>query len=557
MMNKKTQKTWLIVIGLFIGLLLTQWVYQRYDFTKDQRYTLTSTSTTLLKNVKEPLKIEILLGGELTGDYRILKNEIQFLLDELRDKNKNITYQFIDPVDANTTELEQNNLVAVPIKTDKGLLNVYPYAKLTYGDRSIWMETLVNNPSIPFEELALASTDKLEYLFAEKIQKITNFERKKIGFIVHHDELPQHHIDGLGRALSEKYDVEVYLNPIVNKSFSFQENDIDSLKKFDALIVAKPTLPFSEMDKMVMDQYMMNGGRMMMAVETVDAEMDSIFRSGKIVAFPRDLKLNDFLFNYGVRLHPAVIKDLNGAKIVLADGETAGNVSYNYYTWPYFELGVKGEDNPITNSIDPVLFQFANPIELLKNPNIKQTVLLSSSDQTTLKPSLNYISLEEVDVEKPEEFTMGKIPMAVLLEGNFTSAYASRYERKEIKKFKERATNGKMIVISDGDVLKNNLWRGMPMRLGEDKFSVRPDNPNSRPTTYANQTFVMNAMDYLLGDEDFLALRNRQLEIPLLSESKVLAEKQNWQYKNLLIPALGILALGGIGFFIRRKQFTK
>jgi gliding-associated putative ABC transporter substrate-binding component GldG len=459
-------------------------------------------------------------------------------------------------VDLGQAELEQNKLAPVPIKTDKGILNVYPYAKLTYGNKSTYMEVLVNDPSTPFEKLALASTEKLEYLFAEKIQKATNFERKRVGFIVHHDELPEANIQGLGSALSEKYDVEIYLNPIANKSFTLQPSDLDSLKRFDALIVAKPTLPFSDMDKLVLDQYIMNGGKMMMAVETVDAEMDSIFRSGKIVAFPRNLKLNDFLFNYGVRIHPAVIKDMNGAQIVLADGETAGNTSYNYYNWPYFELGIKGEENPITSSIDPVLFQFANPIELLKNPNIKQTVLLSSSEQSSLKPALNYIQLNEVEIENPEEYKMGKIPMAVLLEGNFNSAYASRYERKEFPNFKPKTTDGKMIVISDGDVLKNALWRGIPMQLGENKFSVRPDNPDGKPKTYANQTFVMNAMDYILGDSDFLALRNRKLEIPLLSKTSVLQEKSTWQMINLLVPTAIIALLAGIGFWIRKRRYS-
>ena len=525
--------------------------------TKDKRFTLTSTTEKLVENVKEPLKIEILLGGDLTGDYRILKNEIQFLLDELREKNSNITYSFVDPVDLGQAELEQNKLAPVPIKTDKGVLNVYPYAKLTYGGKSSYMEVLVNDPSTPFDQLALASTEKLEYLFAEKIQKATNFNRKKVGFIVHHDELPEAHIQGIGSALSEKYDVEVYLNPIANKSMTLQPADLDSLKRFDALIVAKPTLPFSDMDKLVLDQYVMNGGKMLIAVETVDAEMDSIFRSGKIVAFPRDLKLNDFLFNYGVRIHPAIIKDMNGAQIVLADGETAGNTSYNYYNWPYFELGIRGEENPITSSIDPVLFQFANPIELLKNPNIKQTVLLSSSEQSSMKPVLNYIQLSEVEIENPEEYKMGKIPMAVLLEGNFNSAYAMRYERKEFPQFKSKTTNGKMIVISDGDVLKNALWRGIPMQLGENKFSVRPDNPDGKPKTYANQTFIMNAMDYLLGDADFLALRNRKLEIPLLSETTVLQEKSSWQMINLIVPTLIIAVLGGIGYWVRKRRYSK
>lgn len=555
---KAIEKKSFVVFGLLIAvLIISQFAYKRFDLTQDKRYTLTETSNLLLENIDKELQIDILLGGELTGNYRILKNEIQFLLEELKEKNPKVKYRFVDPLEMNTSEMEEAGIVAIPIKTDKGVLNVYPYARLSYGDKVMWMETLVNDPSTPFEELAVASTEKLEYLFAEKIQKITNTNRKKIGFIVHHDELPQQNIDGLGRALSEKYDVEIYLNPIANKKFSFDYEDIDSLKRFDGLIVAKPTLPFSEKDKMVLDQYIMNGGKMLFAVETVDAEMDSIFRSGKIVAFPRDLKINEFLFNYGVRLHNTIIKDLNGGKIVLADGETAGNVSYNYYTWPYFELGLAGDPNPITASIDPVIFNFANPIELLENPNIKQTVLLSSSPQTSMKPALNYISLDEVDVENVDEFVMGKIPMAVLLEGNFKSAYASRFERQEIPNFKAQSTNGKMIVISDGDVLKNHLWRGMPMRLGEDKYSVRPDNPNSRPTTYANQTFVLNAMDYLLGDEDFLALRNRKLEIPLLNETKVLSDKQYWQQLNLIVP-IGIIAiLGGLGYFIRRKKFSK
>ena len=556
-MKQINKKSFVVFACFLVALIASQFVYKRFDLTQDKRYTLTETSNLLLENVDKNLQIDILLGGELTGNYRILKNEIQFLLEELREKNPKINYRFVDPLEFNTSELEESGIVPVPIKTDKGVLNIYPYARLSYGEKVVWMETLVNDPSTPFEELAIASTEKLEYLFAEKIQKITNTNRKKVGFIVHNDELPQQNIDGLGRALSEKYDVEIYLNPIANKKFSLDFEDIDSLKRFDGLIVAKPTLPFSDKDKMVLDQYVMNGGKMLWAVETVDAEMDSIFRSGKIVAFPRDLKLNDFFFNYGIRLHNTVIKDLNGAKIVLADGETAGNVSYNYYPWPYFQLGLAGETNPISENIDPVLFNFANPIELLENPNIKQTVLLSSSPQTSMTPALNYISLNEINVGEAEEFKMGKIPMAVLLEGNFNSAYSSRFERKEIPNFKAKTTNGRMVVISDGDVLKNNLWRGMPMRLGEDKYSVRPDNPNSRPTTYANQAFLMNTMDYLLGDEDYLALRNRKLEIPLLNETKVLSEKQTWQQLNLIVPIAIIGLIACLGFYLRKRKYSK
>ncbi|ADX68185.1 gliding motility-associated ABC transporter substrate-binding protein GldG [Weeksella virosa] len=553
----KKYRSFLYIIGLLLIWIVGFFVFHRYDLTQDKRYTLSSTSESLIQSLDSPLHIDILLGGELTADYRNLRNDIQFLLDELQERNKNLTYTFLDPIDISETEKEEAHLSPAPIKTDKGILNVYPYAKISYQEKTRWMEVLINDPSITFESLPQASSEKLEYLFADKIQQITSKNRKKVGLIVHHDELPENKIDGFGRALADKYDVGVYLNPIINKSMTLQASDLDSLRKFDALVIAKPTLPFTEMDKLVLDQYIMHGGKTLWAVETVDAEMDSIFRSGKIVAFPRDLQLNDFLFNYGIRIHPMIIKDLNGSPIVLADGETAGNTSYNYYPWPYFELGTRAEDNPITQSIDPVLFQFANPIEIIPNKNIKPTVLLASSAQTTLKPALNFIQLNEVNIENPEEYKMGRIPMAVLIEGDFSSAYAMRYERKEFPNYRGATKDGKMVVISDGDVLKNNLWRGMPMRLGEDKYSMRPDNPNMPPKTYANQTFLMNTMDYLLGNEDFLALRNRQLQTPKLSESKVVMEKKSWQMKNLLIPTFIILLVGALANWYRKRKYTR
>lgn len=361
----KKYRSFLYIIGLLLIWIVGFFVFHRYDLTQDKRYTLSSTSESLIQSLDSPLHIDILLGGELTADYRNLRNDIQFLLDELQERNKNLTYTFLDPIDISETEKEEAHLSPAPIKTDKGILNVYPYAKISYQEKTRWMEVLINDPSITFESLPQASSEKLEYLFADKIQQITSKNRKKVGLIVHHDELPENKIDGFGRALADKYDVGVYLNPIINKSMTLQASDLDSLRKFDALVIAKPTLPFTEMDKLVLDQYIMHGGKTLWAVETVDAEMDSIFRSGKIVAFPRDLQLNDFLFNYGIRIHPMIIKDLNGSPIVLADGETAGNTSYNYYPWPYFELGTRAEDNPITQSIDPVLFQFANPIEII------------------------------------------------------------------------------------------------------------------------------------------------------------------------------------------------
>lgn len=557
---RKNLRNLLGLIILLIGIFfLSEFVYKRFDTTKDKRYTLTQTTKNILQKIDKPIKINVLLGGQLSGDYRTLKNEISFLLDEFRNINPKITYQFLNPTkDFTPGELEDNGLAPAPVKTDEGVLNIYPYARVDYDGKQAWMETLVNDPALPFEELASASAEKLEYLFMDDIRRITQVDRKNVGFLVHHDELPQIYMDGFGRALADNYNVDVYLQPIQDSSYTLKESDLEALKHFDALIIAKPTLPFSDMDKLVIDQYMMNGGKTLWLTETVDAEMDSIFRSGKIVAFPRDLKLNEFFFNYGVRIIPTIVKDLEATKIVLADGETtSGNVSYNTYTWPYFIRGFKADSTAITSSINSVRFEFANPIEILENPNIKSTVLLATSPYSTLQPSMSLIELSEVAQINTEEYQMGRIPLAVLLEGNFQSAYAARYERNEFPNFKDKTVDGKMIIISDGDVAKNHVMLGQPMRLGEDKYSMRPDNRNQRPVSYDNQNFLLNCVDYLLGETDFLNLKNRKLEIPALNETKVKLDKSTWRMVNLVIPFIIIWIIGIIFIFWRKKAFNR
>ncbi|MDD3773204.1 MAG: gliding motility-associated ABC transporter substrate-binding protein GldG [Weeksellaceae bacterium] len=548
-----------LIILLLAGIVLaSEWFYKRFDLTQDKRYTLTETTHKILKEIDFPLKINILLGGELSGDYRTLKNEISFILDEFREINPKINFQFIDPTqDFNYQELQEKGLNPAPIKTDKGVLNIYPYAQMLYDGKEIWMETLVNDPTLAFQDLALASTEKLEYLFMDGVRKITQIGRKNVGFLVHHDELSQLYMNGFGRALADNYNVDVYIQPIQDSTYTLKESDLESLQHFDALVVAKPTLPFSDSDKLVLDQYIMNGGKMLWLTETVDAEMDSVFRSGKIVAFPRELHLNEFFFNYGMRIIPTLVKDLEASKIVLADGETSsGNVSYNSYTWPYFVRGFKAEPNPITESINSVKFEFVSPIEILENPTIKHTVLLATSPYTSLQQSMSFVELEEVAEIHADEYDLGRIPLAILAEGNFKSLYASRYERNEFPNFKSETQDGKIILISDGDVAKNHVLMGNPMRLGEDKYSLRPDNPKQRPVSYDNQNFLLNCVDYLVGETDFLNLKNRKLEIPILNETKVKLDKSEWQLINLVLPLIVIWTFG-LGLILwRKKQFS-
>lgn len=549
------------IIGILIILVgiavLSEFVFKRFDTTRDKRYTLSGSTVKMLREIKTPLKMDVLMGGKLPGNYRNLKNEIRFMLDEFQNINPKISYEFTDPKTIGNLDLQP-----VSVQTDNGTLNIYPYGLFSAGNKRDTANFVARVSSLPNTEWPSASIDKLEYSLLDAVRNVTRDKKKNIAFTVNHGELANHsiYLAGLLKELQKNYNVVAY-----NSDSTFTTKDLNDLKKFDALIVAKPTEPFTDEDKLVLDQYVMNGGKMLWMTEGVDAEMDSIYRSGRIVAFPRDLKLNDFFFNYGIRYVPAIVKDAQAASIMLADGEISGNVSYNSYTWPYFVIGTKGDASPITETIGPVRFEFANTFELLENQNVRQTVLLATySDITALQPSMNFIELNEVGYlknrvpEYMEEYSQfrARMPLAVLLEGDFVSAYASRFERNEFPAFKSQTKNGKMIVIADGDVGKNHLWRGKPMALGEDKYSVRWDAKEIHPAKYDNENFLLNCVDYLLGDVDFLNLKNRKLEIPALNETKVRLDKSTWQMTNLILPVVVIWIIGLGMVWWRKRRFA-
>lgn len=546
-----------ILVVLVLVFIISEFVYKRFDLTQDKRYTISAASEKLIKEIKNPLNFEIVLDGEMPGNYRNLKNEIRFMLDEFKTLNSKIKYEFVDP---KTINIDHLNPVRLP--TQNGTLNIFPYAFVRSETKSDTINFISRVAAQPQKDWPISSIDKLEYSLVNGIRNVTREKKKSIAFTMNHGELANRsiYIASFLKSLQENYNVVAY-----DTDSSFTAKSLDDLKNFDALIVAKPTIPFSDEDKLVLDQYVMNGGKTLWMTETVDAEMDSIWRSGKIVAFPRDLKLNEFFFNYGIRIIPGIVKDLNARSIILADGEISGNISYNSYTWPYFVVGTKADFSPITETLGPVRFEFANTFELLENPNVKQTVLLATySDKTAIQPSMSFIDLNEVGFiqeQLPEYFEEynqfnTRLPLAVLLEGNFESAYAARYERNEFPQFKASTTEGKMIVVADGDVTKNHIRRGHPMDLGEDWFAVRPDNPQPPAYKYDNLNFLLNCVDYLLGETDFLNLKNRKLEIPLLNESKVQLDRSKWQIINLLIPLVLIGIIGFIGVFSRRKKYA-
>lgn len=526
----------------------------RLDLTKEKRYTLSDNTIKVLESVKKPLTVEVYLEGDFPASFKQLQSETKFMLEEFRKINPKIDFKFIDPI---KTKMSQDTLMAMgmqpsvlpDIKDGKvSQIVLFPYAVLKYNKGGVSIPLVVQQANINADEQLTKSIENLEYNLVSNIKNIATDKRKKIGVLVNQDELSPGEFQGFMHLALENYDA----GPVIPKNqVELSVADVPLLKQMSALVIAKPRKAFTDGEKVILDQYIMNGGKTLWMIDAVNAEMDTLTRSKKVMPFPVDVNMTDFFFNYGIRINPALVKDVKKfALLRLVTGEVSGNPQYTSLPWPYFPLGIAEKNDPITKNINPVKFEFPTSIDTLGRKNIKTKVLFESSERTLLKQVPNYVDLKEISsvdslgqMEKP---STPKI-FAVALEGKFTSAYASRIERKSYPGFKGESPNNKMIVIADGDVGRNKVIKGRPLPLGEDLMTNEQ---------FGNEQFLRNALDYLLDDSNLMELRNRNIEERLLDRQRITEEKTNWQWFNLLLPLVIIGLLGGLFFWLRKRKFN-
>lgn len=526
----------------------------RLDLTKEKRYTLSDNTIKVLESVKKPLTVEVYLEGDFPASFKQLQSETKFMLEEFRKINPKIDFKFIDPI---KTKMSQDTLMAMgmqpsvlpDVKDGKvSQIVLFPYAVLKYNKGGVSIPLVVQQANINADEQLTKSIENLEYNLVSNIKNIATDKRKKIGVLVNQDELSPGEFQGFMHLALENYDA----GPVIPKNqVELSAADIPLLKQMSALVIAKPRKAFTDGEKVILDQYIMNGGKTLWMIDAVNAEMDTLTRSKKVMPFPVDINMTDFFFNYGIRINPALVKDVKKfALLRLVTGEVSGNPQYTSLPWPYFPLGIAEKNDPITKNINPVKFEFPTSIDTLGRKNIKTKVLFESSERTLLKQVPNYVDLKEISsvdslgqMEKP---STPKI-FAVALEGKFTSAYASRIERKSYPGFKGVSPNNKMIVIADGDVGRNKVIKGEPLPLGVDLMTNEQ---------FGNEQFLRNALDYLLDDSNLMELRNRNIEERLLDRQRITEEKTNWQWFNLLLPLVIIGLLGGLFFWLRKRKFN-
>lgn len=550
-MNKKN--IILVILAIFLLLGVFGIFSKRFDLTQEKRYSLSESTVKILKSVEKPLMVDIYLEGDFPASFRQLQNETKFMLEEFRKINPKIDFKFIDPI---KTKMSKDTLLAMGMQPSilpdlkDGRISeivIFPYATLKYNSYGSSIPLIINQSGIEASEQLNKSIENLEYNFASNIKAITEEQKKNIGILINQDELGPTQFQGFMQMALENYNA----GPIIPENQTeLSLADIPKLKKMDALVIAKPRKPFTENEKVIIDQYIMNGGKTLWMIDAVNAEMDTLFSSKKIMAYPIDTNLTDFFFNYGIRINPGLVKDMKKSALIrIVSGEVAGNPQYSSFLWPYFPLGIAENKNPITKNINPVKFEFPTSIDTLGRKNIKTKVLFESSERTNVKQIPNYVALAEiVRVDSLSEFDKPTTPkiFAVSLEGKFSSAYSTRSERNSYPNFKAQSTENKMVVIADGDIGRNQVYKGNPLPLGEDLLTKQ---------NYGNEQFLRNALDFLLDDSNLMELRNRNIEARLLDRQRIDEEKNYWQWFNLLLPLVIIGILGGLFFWLRKKKF--
>ena len=546
------------VFVLIVLNVLGSLFFHRFDLTKDKRYTLSQTSLNIVKQVQNPLSIKIYMQGDLPADFRRLQQETKQLLEEFQAYNSNIVFEFVNPMENEDESMEvikslyQKGLTPINITVDdKGKQSqamVFPWAIAVYNNKEVNIPLLKNIMGATTTQKVVGSIQHLEYSIADAINKITKAKQKKVAIIKGNGEINEIHVAKMLMQIRESY----YIGPFTLDSVAKNPTgSLEALKKYDLAIISKPTETFSDEEKQVLDQFIMNGGKTLWLIDQVAADMDSLYnQSGATLAYPRDLNLNDMFFKYGFRINPDLVKDEVGSPIKLATGEQGSATQYQDFVWKFAPKVVPNSLHPIVKNLGEIRFDFASPIDTLKN-GIKKTVLLQSSQYSKIIGTPAEINLNVVtEKTSPQDYVnKGNLPLSVLLEGNFHSAFENRVLPFKESGFVAKGKPNKMIVISDGDLARNQLDKNMmPVELGYDQ---RTGN------LYDNKDFIMNCINYLLDDTGLINIRSKDVELPLLDKEKVYENYSLTQFITIGLPIVILLVFGLVFTYLRKRKYSK
>lgn len=545
--NKSSIKIAIVLVLLVLVNYISSKYSERFDLTKDKRYTLSDETVSLVKSIDAPLQIKVYLQGEFPAEFKRIQMETNQFLEELNALNDLVRFRFVDPL-SNTKALIEKGIQPSRLTVQEGgkvsEAVIFPWAIINYKDKEENVSLLVNSLAPSQEQQLQSSIENLEYEFASAIHKVIEEKTKKIAILKGNGQPEDIYQYSFLKNLGEYYRLAEFTLDSVEKQ---PVKTLNGLLQYDLSIITKPTEAFSEKEKFALDQYIMQGGKTLWLLDNVYAELDSLMLTGKSLAFNRELNLTDMLFQYGIRINYNVTKDLYSSTIRLASGNTGNQVQYQDFLWPYYPLIFSDNAHPVTKNIDPVLLKFPSSIDTLRN-DLKKTILLSSSPLAKIIGTPSNIALNEIAAEPDKNsFKDANTIFGVLLEGPFSSAYASRIMPFEYDQFKSKGTDNKMIVISDGDVALNEILRGEPLPLDKDKWTSQQ---------YGNADLLLNSVHFLLDDNGLMNLRSKSVQLQFLDKEKAYEERNYWQLINLLVPLILLFGFGWVFNFLRKKRHS-
>jgi ABC-2 type transport system permease protein len=557
-----------IVLFIAIGYL-SGFFFKRFDLTEEKRHTLTPVTIDLLQELDDVVYIKVFLAGDFPADYQRLQQSVKEKLDEMRAyAGENVQYEFINPseaVDKESREAMYGELVekglqftSLQIREKDGMSEkiIFPGALVSYKDREIPLQILKNQQRVTDAELVNRTINNIEYEFVNAIYQVKSPKRPKIAIIEGHGELMPIETRDFQNELERYYDVEhLEIGGMVNALSRNVAGAGKRENRYDAIVVAKPVKPFSEQDKYIIDQFIMAGGKALWLLDPMEIGMDSLQSSDVAMATPLSTNLDDLLFTYGARLNKDLLIDRTCAPISLLTGPK-GNERNELFPWYFRPVLIPGTNHPITANVDPILTEFLSSMDTVESPGIRKQILLSTSEYTRILKSPVRVSLNIVSIDP--DFGNSNRPnqtVGVLLEGNFRSNFANRlppnFLEERLFAFQEEGEFTRQLVIADGDIARNEV------SPDGTRFRELGWDPVLKRRLYGNKEFLVNAMNYLLGDANLINVRSRSVKIRKLDDERIISERGYWQALNIGLPIVLTIAFGLFQWAWRKRRYAK
>lgn len=569
------------MINLFLGLIIvvlvniiSQYAFTRLDLTKEKKYTLAESTKEMLGKMDDLMYFKVYLEGDFpqgAGDFKRLRDETRIMLDEFRAyAGDKIQYEFIDPGE-NPDKKERENFQKELI--NKGLIPhienfaddngaqvrqmLFPWAIASYHGQDVLVPLMGSSAAKPNEIQLNHAVEGLEYEISNAMRKLQMHAKPKIAITIGHGEPDTLELSDLVKSLREYYDVDfVPFNGNLNAFRDTAQKSDQIYNKYKAIIIDGPDSAFTPQELFILDQFIMYGGKALLLIDPVNTSMDSLALTGMTIGLPRLLGIEELTFRYGARLNTTLVEDLYCADVAIpVEGPQK---QFAQAPWYYSPTILPTENNPIVKNLDRIKFDFLSTVDTVEtSAKITKTILLRASDKSRFQRTPTRMSLQMAMMERdPRSFNKPNEPVAVLLEGKFDSYFKNKFLPDTIKNskligYKEQGVETKIIVVGDGDVARNPIYKGQALPLGLDLMNRMNRN------FYANKNFLLNCMNYLLDDKGLLSVRSREVTLRLLDRGKIKDHRLKWQMRNTIIPVAIVIGFGFLQFYLRKRKYGK